>query len=362
MKRRVRQAFAFILSLAMLTCVLSGCGNSSVEESVPGSPGSTQPTEVSGVPTESAGNSKEVTMPAGFDKSNVQWVVPAAAGTAVDITARMVNEALGSALGASVVIENLAGASQTIGAAEFSARQANGHNLLILAPACYITQPLMSEVAYDPADWRVICSLSPDVFCCIASKAGSAIATTDDLIEKIKSGNFTCGVSNAGSLGHLSALETLNLFDAIGSGTLVFYNGSAELNAAVLSGEVDFAMMDDSEVYKYTSTGEMEFLLSCSAQPSTFFPDGAYAGQYDADFVDIPGFKCLAVLKDTPEDEVGWIKQQINAALVSDSYTSYLESCGLPPMEVANEAALTARLDAVREVCKEVMRLGGLID
>lgn len=361
MKKRVKQISAFILSLAVLMCVLSGCGASGAKESAPGSAEPTQPSEASAAPTESAGNEGEAVMPSGFDKSNIQWVVPAAAGTAVDITARMVNEALGSSLGASVVIENLAGASQTIGAAEFSAREANGHNLLILAPACYITQPLMSEVAYDPADWRVICSLSPDVFCCIASKAGSEIATTDDLVNKIKSGDFTCGVSNAGSLGHLSALETLGLFDAIGSGTLIFYNGSAELNAAVLSGEVDFAMMDDSEVYKYSNTGEMEFLFSCSAQPSTFFPDGAYAGQYDANFVDIPGFKCLAVLKDTPEDEVAWIKQQVAAALASDSYTSYLESCGLPPMEIEDEAALNARLDAVREVCKEVMQLGGLI-
>lgn len=361
MKKRVRQVSAFILSLAMLMCVLGGCSESTPKESTPADSTSAEPSATSAAPTEPVQEGEEATMPAGFDKANIQWVVPAAAGTAVDITARMVNEALGSSLGASVVIENLAGASQTIGAAEFSAREANGHNLLILAPACYITQPLMSQVAYDPADWRVICSLSPDVFCCIASKAGSEIASADDLVEKIKSGDFTCGISNAGSLGHLSALETLNLFDAVESGTLIFYNGSAELSAAVLSGEVDFAMMDDSEVYKYSNTGEMNFLLSCSAQPSTFFPDGAYAGQYDADFVDIPGFKCLAVLKDTPEDEVAWIKQQVNAALVSDSYRSYLESCGLPPMEIMDEDALGTRLDAVREVCEQVMRLGGLI-
>lgn len=301
-----------------------------------------------------------VTMPQGFDKATVNWIVPAAAGSAIDLVTRGITDALGSNLGANVVVENLAGASQTIGAAEFSIRNADGHNLLTMANACYFTQPLINELTYDIADWRPICNMAPPSSCCVAVKAGSALADPDAWIAALKAGNFTYGYANTASIGHLAALQALDSFQA-GEGTAIVYNGSPELTAAVLSGEIDFAVMEDNVLLSYVNSGEMACVMACTNEAHADFPGAGYIGNYIDGFVPINGVKCIAVLKDTPEEEVAWLKAQLNAAIASDAYQDYLVSNGYAKMDIMEEEELSAWLSGMLQVSKDVMTKAGLI-
>lgn len=347
------------LLLALTLCLsLAACGGKTeappetkaVETAAP-----TQAVTEAPAPTEAV-----LAMPAGFDKSNISWIVPAAAGSAIDLPTRSLIDAAGDSLGANFVVENLAGASQTIGAAEFSIREATGHNLITMANACYFTQPLMNELTYDIHNWRPICKLANPSYCVVAVKSGSPLADTDAWIEKIQSGNFTYGYANAASIGHLAALQILDSLDA-GEGTAIIYNGSPELTAAVLSGEIDFAVMEDSVLLSYVQNGEMDAVMACTNEPHVLFPDAGYIGQHADGFVPICGVKCVAVLKDTPEEEVQWVKEQLNAAIASDAYQEFLVSAGYGEMEVMEEEDLAAWLAESLAVTEEVMKNAGLI-
>lgn len=144
MKRK--KILSLLLCAALAAAMLAGCADPAAQSSQPPA-GSQQPnnTPAASAPPEGTSPVGEgIQMPAGFDSSNINWIVPAAAGSAVDLITRGVADAIGKDLGANINVENLAGASQTIGAAEFSIRNADGHNLLTIANACYFTQPLLT--------------------------------------------------------------------------------------------------------------------------------------------------------------------------------------------------------------------------
>lgn len=368
---RKQKLLAIVLCAALVSGILSGCGNQEPEpandqavvEETEESAEEEAPEDASSedaAPEEEAGT-EEAQMPEGFDKTNVDWIVPAAAGSAIDLVSRALVDALGKDLGANIVIENIAGASQTIGASEFAIREADGHNLLTIANACYFTQPLANELTYDIADWRPICNLAPPSSCVVVVKSGSELGDKEKWFEKLQSGEFTYGFANSISMAHLAALQMLESLEAE-SGTPVVYDGSPELTAAVLSGEIDFAVMEDSVAVSYVENGEMVPVIACTNEVHYLFPDTAYLGEYIENFVPINGIKCLAVRKDTPEEEVDWLKDRMNAALASENYQSYLESNGYSRMEIMDEEELAAWLEDMLAIHEEVMRGAGLID
>ncbi len=77
-------------------------------------------------------------------------VVPFAAGGVQDILARAISNELGTALNASVIVENRPGAGGTVGTG-FTAKAAPDGNTLILAAASHnIAGSLYTNLAYDP--------------------------------------------------------------------------------------------------------------------------------------------------------------------------------------------------------------------
>lgn len=351
---KTKKMLSGLLCLSLCLSMLCGCG-----KQAPSAP-SGEASSAENTSGASALEEQSAEMPVGFDKANINWIVPAAAGSAIDLVTRGAADAVGKDMGANIVVENLAGASQTVGAAEFSIREASGRNILTMANACYFTQPLLNDLTYNITDWRPICNLAPPSYCCVAVKTGSELTDAETWIEKLKSGNFTYGFANSASIGHLAALQALEAFGA-GEGTAVVYNGSPELTAAVLSGEIDFAVMEDNVLLNYVQSGEMAAVMTCTTEPHAYFPDVACIGEYDAQFVPICGVKCAAVLQDTPPTEAEWVQRQLNQALASDSYQEYLESNGYSRMEIMTEEDLTAWLADLSAVAKDVMQKAKLI-
>ena len=98
---------------------------------------------------------------------NVRLIVPAAPGGAIDAIGRLYADRLKDTLGQTWVVENRAGANNTLGAAEVARAAPDGTTLLTNADIHLMAKHVMKQVPYDPvADFSPISRLatSPMVF------------------------------------------------------------------------------------------------------------------------------------------------------------------------------------------------------
>jgi len=86
-----------------------------------------------------------------FPSRTVHLVVPYAAGGTGDIVARLISDKLAAALGQTVVVENRAGSSGSIGAQSVVSAAPDGHTLLVGQTAeIAINQHWVKGLIYDP--------------------------------------------------------------------------------------------------------------------------------------------------------------------------------------------------------------------
>lgn len=345
------------LALALALMMLAGCADrAGTPTSSPAAP------PESGAPakeTEGLQQEEGVSQPEGYPSKNISWIVPAAAGSAVDLPVRALTDMLD--LGTNIVVENIEGASQTIGALEASVRAADGYTLLAGANAWAIIQPNMNELDYSPEDFRHIAMMTPAMPSYLISQAGSGIQSFEDLLDRIKSGDrIVCGVANIGSYDHLAVVS---MFQQLGCETVdvVAYNGSAQLLTAVLSGEVDVGPFNEADILARINEGDVQALAALSDQRSEALPDVPAVEEYDVkDMATFKGLKWVAVRKDTPDEIVEWLKQELNKTIQSEEFQSYLEQAGFGPVRVYTEEEVTEIVMSANEIYRGILEELGM--
>ena len=86
-----------------------------------------------------------------YPSRTITIVVPLAAGTGLDVIARLYAEKLSQSLGKPVIIENKPGASLMLAAVAVANAPADGHTLLISTSSAMAINPtLFKQINYDP--------------------------------------------------------------------------------------------------------------------------------------------------------------------------------------------------------------------
>src|SRR5215831_5993963 len=87
-----------------------------------------------------------------YPSRSITVVVPFPAGGPSDVVARVVTEAMGRALGQTLVIENVGGAGGTIGSGRVAAAAPDGYTLLAGSMGSHVAAPVLTpNVKYDSA-------------------------------------------------------------------------------------------------------------------------------------------------------------------------------------------------------------------
>lgn len=348
MKKKV---FTLFLATLMLASVLSGCGNKSTPTPTP-APEATAPAQ------------STVNEPSALDQypnSTISFIVSSSAGSATDTAARAFVDSLD--LGGDIVIENISGGSQTIGTTEALSRKADGYTMVMMANAGLYSQPLMTTLAYTVDDLRILSDIYPHCIAVVFVRPDSALKTADDFMEYIKNNKFNYGCANIGGYAHIAMSAALIQLGILENATPVAYDGSQNVMQAVLNGELDFAILDDNFINKYIENGDLNGLLTLYEGPTPLLPDITPISDYGVTGMGaMVGVKFLAVHKDTPDEIAQYIKQQADAAVLSDSYRQFLESSGVGSMEdIYTEEELQATVASAVEQTKEVLTQLGLI-
>ena len=176
----------------------------------------------------------------------VTFVVPFAAGGATDVLARQFAERMSRTLGQSIIVENVAGAGGTLGAARVAKAKPDGYTFLI-GHMGYMAAAvgLYSKLGYDPVNDFDAVARFPDTPLVLLIGRNTGITDIRALIAQARRepGKLNFGNAGVGSTGHLVA--ALFASTAGIDLTSVAYKGNAPAVADIIGGHIQ-GMFDQS--------------------------------------------------------------------------------------------------------------------
>lgn len=130
----------------------------------------------------------------------IKLVVPYAAGASLDTVARSFNNELGQALGATVIVENRAGAGGTIGTTAV-AKATDNNTLLMTAASHNISALLYRNPGYDPIkDFAPVAYVGSSGFV-VAVPSNLGVSNLQDYIKLLKANPGKLNYTSAGNGG-----------------------------------------------------------------------------------------------------------------------------------------------------------------
>ena len=218
----------------------------------------------------------------------VRVIVPFAAGGANDLVARALQRPLGKALGGTIVVENLAGASTKIATNDLLKSAPDGHTLMLAGNVALMGYYYSGT--YDTKVWDQMTILGQTgqmPWGMLEVRADSPIKSWADLVSYAKKnpGKLSAGGPAPGGMMNLFVLET-----ARSSGidvTYVPFAGGGPSGIALLGGHVEYRVAQPSEVYPNVRAGKTRGLAVAFATRMPEMPD-------------VPTFKELGIMFDVP--------------------------------------------------------------
>jgi tripartite-type tricarboxylate transporter receptor subunit TctC len=203
----------------------------------------------------------------------VKLVVPFPAGGPLDLLARVVAQKLGEDWRNPVVVENVTGATGSIGAHQVARAAPDGYTLLVTVDIPLTMYPAVAKkLPYDPAaDFKPIASLARTDNGLFVNPA-LGVSTVQELVELAKKqpGKLTFSSAGIGAPAHFAG-ELFKVIAGIDM-THVPYKGAAPAMAAALSGEVNLMFGPIAQGLPQVKAGRLKALGVTGPNPTPLLP------------------------------------------------------------------------------------------
>lgn len=171
-------------------------------------------------------------------------IVPYPAGSVFDITARKIQPELGRALNKTIIVENIGGASGSIGAQRLLSADPRQLHMLMGSPNELALPPLtLSGVKYKPSDFRLVAHLTTGVLAVMARPDLPADSLSDVISAGQRPGALPISIANVGygSIFHLAAADFSKRAGI--AVTHVPYKGGAPIMQDLMGRQVDLTIL-----------------------------------------------------------------------------------------------------------------------
>ena len=219
------------------------------------------------------GASMTLTAAMAWPDKPVTIIVPFPPGGSTDLIARTLQPKLQEKFGGTFVVDNKAGATGTIGAAQVVRAAPDGHTLLVSSLGPYVIAPHLTKVPYDATkdmDYITVAVQAPNVLVVPAASPHKSMADVM-AFQKANPGKMTFASSGNGSSDHLTA--ELYWQQTNTSGVHVAYKGGGPVMTDLLGGQVDSSFMNINTAMPQIKAGKLRALSITSAQRSPLLPD-----------------------------------------------------------------------------------------
>jgi tripartite-type tricarboxylate transporter receptor subunit TctC len=208
-----------------------------------------------------------------FPARPVRIVVGFSAGSATDITARMIGPRLSELWGQPVIVENRPGAGSTVAAAQVAKAAPDGHTLLLVSSALAIGAALNPSLPYDTLkDFRGVAQVGVTT-AILATSPAHGIKSVGELIAlaRAQPGKVFFGSAGAGSGTHLTA-ERFRMVAGIKT-VHVAFKGQPEMLVEILAGRIHYATPSLGPALPLLKDGRLVALAVLDSQRSPLILD-----------------------------------------------------------------------------------------
>ncbi|GKV65918.1 MULTISPECIES: tripartite tricarboxylate transporter substrate binding protein [unclassified Sporosarcina] len=272
----------------------------------------------------------------GYPNGTIEMIVPASAGGDTDRNARLLARYLEENLGVSVIVQNVNGASGSVGVDELVKSKPDGNRVLFFHNNILINQILgLTENTYE--DLKIAGISAIDKGNGVVVRGDAPYETMEDLLQAAKANPNKLNMGT--SVGAFTHFQMLDVMDKAGAEfNLVDTGDFAERNTALLGGQLDVVPMQLGLVQDYLESGDMRAIGVLSKERMEKFPDVPTFVESGVNSV-FEKFFFLAFPKDTPDSIVTTFTQAVETATQNEEYISKAKGFGLDPQYLNPEEA-----------------------
>lgn len=278
-----------------------------------------------------------------YPVDTVTVIVPYAAGGAGDLVGRIVADALSKRFSANFIVENIGGASGTIGAERAARAPDDGSTLLLAGNAIITTAPHLASVGFDPlADLTPVANVSEASRMLAATKTMPELSDFQAFIDygQAHQGELNYGSVGVGSTGHIA---TVDMLDSVGvQANHIAYSGASEVVQAVLSGDIHFML--DAAAIAQVRQDAMTPLAVPGAERMAEFPDVPTLAELGHPSIRGVGIQMVMAPSGTSPEILVVLERALQDASNSDEFNQTLLRAGVSPRFMSG-ADLTIALE-----------------
>jgi tripartite-type tricarboxylate transporter receptor subunit TctC len=265
----------------------------------------------------------------------IKAMVPFAAGSSIDVIARMVFEPLSQRLGQPIIVENRGGAGGVIGTTVAANADPDGYTILAQASAHSAAPAAYPKISYDPArDFSAVASFGivPNL---LVTGPTKNIKTVDELVARAKQQSLNYASAGVGSASHWAA-ERFRVAAGI-QAVHVPFRGGPDATLQTMMGNIDFYSPAMTNARANVADGRLVALAVSTLKRSSAMPEVPTLlelGYKDADYTYWNG---LFVPAKTPREIVAKLYREITAVLELPAVKEKFNSQGIEPMPMTPE-------------------------
>lgn len=260
----------------------------------------------------------------------ITLIVPFPAGGPSDALARAVAQVMATDLGQGIVVENISGASGTIGLSKFTKALPDGYTIAFGTIGTHVANvALYKKLPYDPvSDFQPI-GLAGTASTLLVTKASLPVTNLEQFVAYTQThrATMTFGSAGIGSISHFSCALLLSSLKL--NVTHVPYRGVAPAMNDLIGGHTDFMCDQTTTALPQIAGGTIKAIAILSNQPVAQLPDVPTAASAGYGDVNVRAWNALFAPKQTPADIMTRLTHALRSALSDANLRKQMTAVGV---------------------------------
>jgi tripartite-type tricarboxylate transporter receptor subunit TctC len=257
-------------------------------------------------------------------------VVPFAAGGPIDVLGRILQPALGEALGQPVVIENVSGGGGMTGSNRVKQAAPDGYQIVLGSIGTHTLSPLLAKhPLYDPATDFAPVILAAEIPLVLLVRKDLPAQDLQGFITYLKANHDKMQFGSGGT-GTSSHVGCVLLGQALGVNvTHVPYRGGGPAFGDLIAGRIDYICNYISLAVQAVESGQVRALAIFARERAAVMPSLPTAAEQGLSGVDAYTWNAIFAPKGTPPAVIARLNAAVSRALDTPAVRDRLAKLGL---------------------------------